>query len=211
MLKIKNESKGFIATTILLISIMVVYQTMIMQNILKQRTQETKNIIRLHQRTQENKYRLTRGFEDSIKQSMKETNSKKPIVREQRACEELKNWLDELKEDINVTLKAGYIDKRNYEYEGLITETANAFKIIESKLRKDPSQALGQMRDKATLCINYISIREEGQKAQIRDNSYLTDQITDLIDKEPSYKFHINKDMVNQKIIIPGGTTIKKK
>ncbi|MFW5902576.1 MAG: hypothetical protein ACOCTT_01670 [archaeon] len=209
----KFTNKGFITTTILIVSIMMIHQSTVLQNTFNQRSQETINTIKLHQETQENKYRLTQGFKDGVEQSMKKTKGQKPIIREQKACEEIQEWLEQLKEEkkmkgTDINLKAGYIDKNSYEYQELITRANNAFELIESKLRKDPLEALGQLKNRATLCVNYITIKEESQEAEIKDNNYLKKQFTDIIDKEPAYKFQVNSNKINQKILIPAKTSI---
>ncbi len=205
--------KGFLATAILLISITIVHQAAITQNIIRQKTLETKNTIRLHRKTQETRYQLTQGFKSSIKESLKKTQGEKPIIREQKACKEVKEWFNEVKEskkekNIQIELKAGYIDKKTYEYNKELEYIGKSFKIIQSKLKKNPKEVLEEIDAEATLCTNYLSIKEEKPEAKVKDNNYLRREITGVIDKEPVYLFKLKKGNLKQKVVIPGGTKI---
>jgi len=210
----KQNSKGFLATTILLISITMIHQAAITQNTIQQKTQETRNTVKLNQNIQENRYRLTKGFKDSIKQSMKQTKGEKPIIREQKACEQIEKWFNRVKEekqDTKIQIKVGYIDKNTYQFQETLTKMINAFEPVKSKLKKQPRKTLKKLKSSPKLCINYISIQEEEPKAQIKHNNYLIEQTATVIDKEPSFKIKMNTGKTKQKIIIPGKTTIQTK
>jgi len=210
----KQNSKGFLATTILLISITMIYHAAITQNTIQQKTQETINTVKLHQETQENRYRLTQGFRDSVKQSMHKTEGQKPIVREQKACKQIEKWLNQLKKEKKYTkikIRSGYVDKNTYQLQEALTRMINAFEPVRSKLKKQPRKTLKKLNSEPTLCVNYISIQEEEPKARIKHNNYLVEQATSIIDKEPTFKIQANTGKTKQNILIPGKTTIQTK
>lgn len=199
--------KGFLAAAVLLTCITTLHYSSSIQQTLSNENIENENYVKLVQRTQETKYRLTQGFKDSVKVSMKKTRGKDSIIREQLACEELQRWLKKYDSEKNskTKLKTGKIDPSTYD----LKNTRKAFEKIEKKLKEDPKQALGEYKDRAVLCINYLSIK--GQEAEIKNNGYLETSlmISDL--EEPVFAFEESVGNVNQTVLIPSGTKINVK
>lgn len=206
-----HMNKGFLGTALLLLAISIIYHGSLIQNTSNQRTKAIENYLSLHQDTQEVKYRLTNGFKEMVKHSMENTRGQKQIKRELKACEKLEEWVDQLKDQNNleITLKAGYVDMETYEYEERLTTTANAFQPIYHTLRKDPLKALGSLKDRATKCINYISVKEDEDTATVKNNGYMEAWDNALPGKEPSFMFEVKKGSRTQKVIIPSNTHIK--
>lgn len=202
-------NKGFLATTILLSCISILYSSTIIHNTLNQKMRNTQNYVRMNQRTQDNKYRINQGFKDTVKQSMKNTGEMNHIKRETLACKALEKWINQLKskEHMDIEVKAGYIDPVTYQYS---EKTNLAFQSISSVLKKDPSKAIGELKSHATNCIDYLSIHHEKSKATVKHNSYtpLKQIITGY---KPSFIIKIDSNHLEQKIIIPSETVIKSK
>ncbi len=198
--------KGFLATAILLTAISTTYYALQIQETLNRHNRLIKNHVQLNQETQETKYRLNQGFRDTIKNSMKKTTNKDPIVREQLACEELLNWLQEHNnKNTKVTLKAGHLDPVTYQKS---ENTGKATLNIAEHLKKDPAKALGAKKPEATLCINYLSIK--GKKATVRNNGYIdyTENPEEILG-EPSFIFKQRTGKRTQLVIIPSNTKIE--
>ncbi len=202
--------KGFLASALLLSSLTIIYYTSLTQTITIQQAENTQNHVKLNQKTQENKYRYTQGFKDTVKQSLKSTEGEKPIKRELKACEALQQWMENLKkeEDREITLKSGYINPENYHYQ---EEMTLAFNIISNLLRKDPSQALGNLEPRAIACINYLSIPMNQSKAIVKDNGYMKQAARSITNSKPVFLIEINLGSIKQKIIIPSNTVIRLK
>lgn len=202
--------KGFLASALLLSSLAVLYCTSLTQTIIIQQAGNTQNYVKLNQRTQENKYRYTQGFKDTVKQSLKNTEGEKPIKRELRTCEALRQWINTLKEKKKeeITLKSGYIDPETYQYQEKMTE---AFNGISTLLREDPAQALGTLKPRAIACLNYLSIPVNQSKAIVKDNGYIEQSITTITNSKPVFLIEIDSNPIKQKIIIPSNTVIKSK
>lgn len=200
--------KGFFATAVLLASIATLYYTSIGQNILIEKMERAENKVKMNQRTQENKYRLTHGFKDTVRQSMQDTVGEKPEKRELITCLELENWVKNLKEnEREVELKTGHIDPVSYKYKETVT---SAFQLISSSLKKDPSQALGELKPRSMYCMNYISIKEE-DRAYVKNNGYIEGMFNQIVDGEPSFILETRVGKSEQKVIVPSKTVIRLK